>query len=274
LRDLAAGTGSVEIIRNGDRSVVARAIAVSPLRLLTPRNHGCGAWIYAATFGGGLVDGDAVRLDLVVGGGATAMLATQASTKVYRSTRSSQGTSYDLNATVSAGAVLAVLPDPVICFAASRYRQHQRIDLGVGASLVFLDWLSAGRRASGERWQFDGYSGRLEVHQDDRLWMLDSTALEGPDGELDGRMGRFNILCLIVLAGPVVASDAARAVSTIASSPIERQARLLIGASSVADGGCIIRIAGVSFEDVAAAAREYLSFVPALLGDDPWARKW
>ena len=54
---LAAGSGSVRISRAGARSLVTRARAVSPLRLLMPRNHGCGAWLYTSTYGGGLVDG-------------------------------------------------------------------------------------------------------------------------------------------------------------------------------------------------------------------------
>ena len=48
----------------------------------------------------------------------------------------------------------------------------------------------------------------------------------------------------------------------------------MTGASPLREDGCIVRIAGVSFEEVAAAAREYLRFVPSLLGDDPWVRKW
>ena len=42
------------------------------------------------------------------------------------------------------------LPDPVICFASSTYRQTQRFDLAESASLVLLDWMSSGRRESGE----------------------------------------------------------------------------------------------------------------------------
>lgn len=269
-----AGSGSLAVERRGGRSIVTRAIAVSPLKLLTPRNLGGGAWIYAATYGGGLVDGDAVRLDLSVGADATAMLATQASTKVYRSPRPPQGTSYELNAMVSSGGLLAVLPDPVVCFAASTYRQEQRIRLEAGAGLVFMDWVSAGRRAAGERWQFDSYSSRLEVHQDGRLALFDSMALDGQDRQLESRMGRFNVLCVLVLAGPASAPHALSALSMVSSIPVERRARILTGASRVGEKGCIIRIAGVSFEDVAAAARDYLRFVPSLLGDDPWARKW
>ena len=65
----APGRGRVEIVRRGERSVVTRAVATSPLRLLTPRNHGRGAWVYTATYGGGLVDGDAIQLDISVGAG-------------------------------------------------------------------------------------------------------------------------------------------------------------------------------------------------------------
>jgi urease accessory protein len=282
----SSGRGSVAVVRRNDsggegpqRSVVTRAFAASPLRLLNPRNHGGAAWIYAASLGGGLVDGDDVSLDVTVGPGAAAMLSTQASTKVYHAQQTPRGTSYELDASVSTGGLLAILPDPVVGFASSIYRQEQRIRLQPGASLVFMDCLSSGRRASGERWRFARYSSRLEVHLGGRLIVLDSTALEaddsaGPDRPLESRIGRFNVLCVIVLAGPLVAPHASRVLSTISSSPVDKGARLLTGASPVAEDGCIIRLAGESFEEVAAAVREYLSFVPSLIGDNPWARKW
>jgi urease accessory protein len=273
-----AGTGVLEVVRCGDRSRVTRAMAASPLRLLTPRNHGPSAWIYSATYGGGLVDGDHVRLDLTVGPDAMAMLSTQASTKVYRarphagSPPASTGSSHELDASVFSGGLLILLPDPVVCFADSTYRQQQRIRLDAGASLVLVDWVSAGRHAAGERWQCRGYSSRLEVHREDRLMMLDSVALESSD--LPSRMGRFNILCLMVIVGPHVARHAADALALVSSLPIEHRARVLAGASRLGEEGCIIRLAGMSFEEVAAAVRSYLHFLPALLGDDPWARKW
>src|SRR2546430_514431 len=63
------------------------AFATSPLRILTPRNHGRAAWAYTSTLGGGLVDGDSVRLRLDVGPGAAAVLASQGQNRVYRSRR-------------------------------------------------------------------------------------------------------------------------------------------------------------------------------------------
>src|SRR5262245_163756 len=117
-----AGCGKLHIIQGERRSTVSQAYASSPLRLLMPRNHGRAAWIYTSSFGGGLVDGDRVSLDIVVDAGAAAFVSTQASTKVYRS---ACGTSAELRASVGDEGLLVLAPDPVVCFAASRYRQTQ-----------------------------------------------------------------------------------------------------------------------------------------------------
>lgn len=268
---MRSGSGAVEVTRQGERSVVTRAAAASPLRLLTPRNHGHAAWIYASTFGGGLVGGDAIALDVVVGEGASAMLSTQASTKVYRS---SGGATSELDAVVGSHGLLALLPDPVVCFAASSYRQRQRVRLEDGAGLVMVDWMCSGRHGSGERWRFDSYASRLEVERGGRLLMLDAISLDPESGELDARMGRFNVLCALALIGDRARACVTRALALTASLPVEKKGRLLTGASPLGADGCVVRFAGVTFEDVAPAVRRCLAELPEMLGDDPWARKW
>jgi urease accessory protein len=264
------GSGSLQIARTPAGSVVTRAWASSPLRFLTPRNHGHAAWIFTSTFGGGLVDGDALTIGIDVAPGASALLATQAATKVYRSRC---GTSVDLAATIHAGGLLAVAPDPVVCFAASRYRQIQHFDLEDTANLVLVDWMTSGRRASGERWQFDRYESRVRVRRGGRLALLDALTLTPDEGDLRRRMGRFDTLCMIALIGPSLEAHAARIVSQVSALAITRRASILVGASPL-DGGCVVKLAAASAEDVARTVRQFLDFVPALLGDDPWARKW
>src|SRR5207248_157466 len=61
------GAGRLVFERVGPRSVVRSAFAASPLRLLTPRNHGQAAWAYTSSLGGGLVDGDEIRIDVRIG---------------------------------------------------------------------------------------------------------------------------------------------------------------------------------------------------------------
>jgi urease accessory protein len=237
---------------------------------LTPGNAGHAAWIYTSSFGGGLVDGDALALDLTVCAGATSFVSTQAATKVYRSPR---GTRSDVRATVNAGGCLVCAPDPVICFAASRYRQTQRFDVAADASLVLLDWLSSGRHATGERWAFHEYQSRIDVHQGDRHVLHESVLLRAEDGDVERRLGRFDVVGLTLLCGPAVRDASAAIIARLAREPVTRRGDRLVVASAV-HNGCLVRFAARSFEDAAHAVRECLQSVPSLLADNPWSRKW
>jgi urease accessory protein len=268
----APGRGEIEVLRGADgRSRVARAYATNPLRLLTPVNHGSAAWIYMSSYGGGLVDDDAVSLDVTVGEGATAFVSTQASTKVYRSVRGSRTAT---RARVAPGGLLVFAPDPVVCYAAAQYRQTQQFVLDDDGALVLVDWVTSGRRAAGERWQFDEYDARTELQIGSSPALYDRLLLRAADAALSARMGRFDVLALVVVAGRSVASEAARIVDDAAARPLGRQSPLLMSAAALRQGGCAVRIAGRSTEDVGAAIAGILSFVPSRLGDDPWARKW
>jgi urease accessory protein len=251
--------------------VVSRAFATSPLRLLTPRNHGRAAWIYTSSFGGGLVDGDRVELAIDVHSGASAYLSTQASTKVYRSAR---GTTTEMRARVATNGSLVVMPDPVVCFAQARYTQVQRFDISARSRLVVVDWLSSGRAASGERWQFDEYVSRLQVLVDGRPVVHDALALRVEDGPLEARLGRFDVLALAVVLGDDLRSTSAGIIEQVGRAPVTRRDDLLVAAAAVGSNGCLVRIAGRSVEQIGQVLREYLAIVPSMLGDNPWARKW
>ena len=265
------GTGILDIARVGRRSVVRRAYASSPLRWLTPRNHGEAAWVYASSYGGGLVGGDALRLTLSVCEGASAFISSQASTKVYRSRARS---STHVEATVASGGALVLWPDPVVCFAGSTYRQTQRVTLAADASALIVDIMTSGRRASGERWQFVEYANRLQVTYDGRLVLFDSMRLSSVEGDLAARMGRFDVLCTAALIGPKFGDDGRAIAAANAGTPITRRAPLLVSAAPVRDAGWVLRIAGRSADEVTGLVRGYLSFLTRLLGDDPWTRKW
>ena len=265
------GLGRIAVERIGRRSVVCRAYATSPLRLLTPRNHGHAAWVYASSHGGGLVDGDDVSVEASVGDGAAAFLSTQSATKVYRSPR---GTRAALDADVGENALLVAAPDAVVCFAGSRYQQTQRIAVTAGGRLVLVDRVTSGRRESGERWRFDEYVSRTAVHLDGRLLVHDATALRASDGRLADRFGRYDVLAVAMVIGRGFEEEIARIDARVRAEPVRRRADRLIAAAPVGDAGCILRIAGRTVEDVDNLIEDLLGFVPGLLGDSPWARKW
>jgi len=257
--------------RVGERTVVRHAFSTSPLKLLNPQNHSAAAWVYLASYGGGLVGGDALRIDIDVERGAAAVISTQASTKVYRSL---QGATQQLRADVADDALLVLAPDPVVCFARSSYAQNVEIRLAERGALVLVDWLGAGRVASGERWQLDHFSSLTQIWCGQRRLLYDSLRLTPEDGDVARRMGRFNALVTVVIAGPLLAAHASRVLQEVAAMPLEKRSDLLISANPLGEGALLLRIAAVSTERAAQTLRRILAFLPPQLGDDPWSRKW
>jgi len=205
-----------------------------------------------------------------VGRGACALLATQSSTKVYRSPR---GTFASMTAEIAEGALLAVVPDPVVCFGRARYRQVQRFDLDARAGLIVVDWLSSGRWACGERWAFDEYESRTVVRVDGRLLLHDMLALRAADGDLAERLGDRHVLASILVLGGPVAEEAARLRAGVANR-LSWDEPVLIAGSPVGASGSMFRMAGRSVEEVGRLIHHLLGFLPARLGDNPWTRKW
>jgi urease accessory protein len=261
-----AGAGRLEVRRVRGRAAIVSAAASSPLRLLCPRSDGDAAWLVTSTLGGGLVDGDTVSISLSVGAGCAAALTTQASTKVYRGAR---GCRSHLAATVAPGAVLAVLSDPVTCFAGSRYEQRVEVDLAAGASLALLDVFTAGRVARGERWAFDRLRTDLIVRDGDSP-LRESVLIDRRHGSVAARMGRADLLANLVLAGPALAGARARVQAAIDSDPVRRRPWI---ESAVARGDTlVVRLAASTIEAGLERLRGHLGDVAGLVGD-VFARK-
>ncbi len=266
-----AGSAHLTFTRTGDATVLTRAFATSPAKLIETRRGGATCWVYSTTFGGGLVGGDAVHLRAEVTAGARALLTTQASTKVYRSLRPSR---QSLHATVGADAFLAVVPDPVVCFAGADFTQTQRYDLHADASLVMVDWITSGRHASGERWAFSHYENRFDVKRGSQRIFFDGLVLAPNMDSVVERMGRFNVLLTAIVTGPLVAGAAVDLVTRLSQASIDRDADLVVSASRLRDGGTLLRMAGASVEQMGRALRAHLAFLSPLAGDDLWNRKW
>jgi urease accessory protein len=266
-----SGSAHLTFTRSDAATVLTRAFAVSPAKLIVTRGRGPTCWVYAATLGGGFVGGDEIRLRADVTAGARALLTTQASTKVYRSLRPSR---QSLRAHVDVGALLAVVPDPIVCFADAHFTQTQRYDLHPEASLVMVDWMTSGRHASGERWAFTRYENRFDIRRGGRRIFFDALVLEPNIDAVAERMGRIDVLATAVVTGPLVAAAAADLVRRLSQAPIAAGADLIASAAPLRDGGALLRMAGSSVEQVAHALRAHLAFLSPLAGDDLWSRKW
>lgn len=233
------------------RTVLAEAHATSPLRFLQSDFRTRSSAVCLVTFGGGLVDGDAIDTLIEVEPGATLCVFTQASTKVFRgSSRQS------IRANVAG--TLALLPDPVAAFKDASYTQRVDIALTGAGRCVVLDGFTSGRAAFGERWEMTKLDLRTTIRKGDRVLVNDALVLEGA---IAPRVDPYDAFATLIAVG-VALDDARPAPPTpelaVATSPLVR-----------ADGA-IARIAAASPAAAIAAARARLRNLPDIDVVDPF----
>jgi urease accessory protein len=240
-------------VRKGDiRSDVHRMRSAGPLRILSPRAAGDAAWLVTSSYGGGLVDGDHVAFDVTVDAGATCVVTTQASTKIYKGT-----SSQETRVRVHGDGALLSLPDPVVPFRDAAFRQVTTIEMDGASSLVLCDVLTAGRVAFGERWNATSLDSTLAITVDGKLLLHDRVLLAG---DVAGKMRQYEALATIVVLGPKLRDTVVIGDGVIAMSPL--------------GDGVIVRLAGERVDQVTASVRALLAPACTRLGEQPWSRKW
>ncbi|CAG8546571.1 1343_t:CDS:2 [Paraglomus occultum] len=175
-----------------------------PLKFLSPRTHSPSlAAVYLLSYGGGLVSGDFITIDVECHAGVNLMLLTQGSTKVFkrrpRTVRTdamkdakSKRTEQRLNVRVYSNALIMQLPDPTTCFRGADYKQRQTFRLEDDtASAIILDWFTSGRMSRGERWEFMRYESGVDLFVGENMVFRDVVLLQDQhkngydDDELD-----------------------------------------------------------------------------------------
>ncbi|MGJ8642971.1 MAG: urease accessory protein UreD [Luteolibacter sp.] len=109
----------------------------------------------------GFFDGDKIESEVTVGKGAALALSTPSSSRVFR-TRSGMDAVCGQIFSVESGGFLEWIPEVFIPHQGARYVQKTEVELEPDAGLLFIDWISPGRVARGEifqyenlRWEFD-----------------------------------------------------------------------------------------------------------------------
>lgn len=174
-----------------------------PLKILIPEHVGNGTcrWIYPLTFGGGLVGGDKVTMEIDVQDGCCGLLTTQESTKIYHC-EGEKETTQAFRFTVRDEALLCVLPDYVVCYKDAVYTQTQELRMCATSNLVYLDWLTSGRLALHEDWQFNKYLNRTEILVDGSLVFKDQVLMQdSPYLTIHQSMKNYKAIGTCVLLG-------------------------------------------------------------------------
>ena len=138
----------------------------------------------------GLFDGDEVQLEVTAETGAHVVLTTPSACRVFRS-RSGKPASLHQRFTVAKGGFLEFYPEAFIPHAGARYRQRTELRVAKGGTLLYFDWLSPGRSASGESFRYQELLWELDAWGDEHLVARERYRLRPEDDSLEAllRMG-------------------------------------------------------------------------------------
>ena len=177
----------------GGRTVLTEQYGHAPLRVMRPIGHPSGAaLVYLLSPTGGVLQGDRYEVSIRVGAGARALFTTQAATKVYG--MDGEGASQAIRIHVESDGLLEYLPDPIILYADSDFRQEVDITLDAGARMIYQEIVMPGRIARGERLAFRRFSARLTARDAEGVLLHENAVLSRGDG-LDALGGLDGFTC-------------------------------------------------------------------------------
>ncbi len=178
----------LSLLYDGARTIIAGQRAEPPLAvqraLYCEQSLPGMAYVYVTSTSGGILQGDrhVTRFDL--GGGARAHITTQGATRIY-GTRDSARTEKkpaaraSLRMSLGESSYLEYMPDQIIPYAGSRFRQDAVMSVHETATLVYAETVSPGRVGMGESFEYESCSLRMRVtDQNGRFRFVDAARME------------------------------------------------------------------------------------------------
>ncbi len=166
---------NLEFHRSGEKTALRVHHARPPWKVVRAFDTGDGAaLVHLNNVSGGILSNDDLSLTVNVGAGAEAQLTTTGATRIYRGTGASQRT----DAHVSG--LLEYLPDAIIPYAGSRYKQAATVELEAGAGLFWWEVVSPGREAAGEIFKYDSLAMEMVIRAQHRPIVVERFEITAP----------------------------------------------------------------------------------------------
>ncbi|KAF1957821.1 UreD-domain-containing protein [Byssothecium circinans] len=220
-----AGHGSIELrVLPPDTPVLRNISYQYPLKLVAPdalpppdRDSNPTAprlvhTVFLLTYGGGIVAGDSINLNVSLELNTRLVLLTQGSTKIFKTPDRKLVSRQHMTVHLAPRSSLVYLPDPVQPFAQTAFSQSQVYHLeDREGSLCVCDWVTSGRSARGENWDIYEYKSRNEVwaltkDAKKKLLLRDNLVLDkhGRTGvQLSERMDNYAVYGTLIIRGLV-----------------------------------------------------------------------
>ncbi len=158
------------------------------------------AHIYIMSSSGGILQGDEQKIDVMMGVNSAARITTQSATKIYK--MDGGYASQYINIHNQEGSYLEFIPHQIIPYKSSRFYQEVNLEVADSAILIYSEIISAGRIASGEKFDFDLCFLRTSARRNGKMLFTDVMSLNQKDkSNLESVFGGKTIFSTVYIIG-------------------------------------------------------------------------
>jgi len=233
-----------------------------------------GALVHLHNLSGGVLGGDQLQIAVEVGPQAYVQLTSTGATRLYRSLPQAAMAVQTSDIQVGEGGLLEYLPDALIPFAGSRYRQQSRIELAAGAGLFWWEMVAPGRAARGECFEYEQLHIELYLSAQGKPLAIERVKLEPQCHPLSSlaRLGPYHYFCSFYICR--VGLQAARWSSlekelSIVAQKLSRPGEICWGVSTLVAHGLVIRALSCQGREIATGLMAFWQAAKlALYGQD------
>jgi|GEM_PF-985814 len=270
------GWSRIEALRAGGISRMVVNESLAPLCVHNPRVPGSSCHALLATYGGGLVDGDTVSLEILCRQGARLSVSSVGSQQVYSSPV--HGVLQRVRGVVESKALAVIIPDPVVLHSEAAYGQKQEWSVAPDADLLVAELMVGGRLETGERFTFKEYASDMSIYVAEELVLYDNFVFRPSTfNYMDPAFfaGRSCLLCTYMV-GPRWAPLADRLAELLEPSTSSLKASVLAAIHPLERSGYILRAIADRPRDLAEFLDCMCDFLedPEFLGFSPRKRKY
>ena len=198
---------------------------------------------------GGLVGGDRLTLDIRLKPKTHVIVSTPGANRVYRSL--AETSAHIVHMTVEHGGVLEWIPDLMIPFGGSRFRQVIHVTLARGATLFLWDAMASGRVASGERWAFHSLENEIRITTASKTFLLDRYRLTGGNTNEIGLARKWDYVGSFYMIGDAIEEARWKGLEeNLGEIGDGCRDRILMGVSEPSVQGRVVRLLTTSAPDL------------------------
>ncbi len=183
--------------RAGERTVLSDLFYTAPLHPGPAHRDGGAAHVIVQEVSPGLLPGDRLEIDICVDNEASLLVSAQGATRLYPSRGGEAAAEIALR--VASGGTLWWLPGELIPFRDAAYRARSVASLESGARLAWLEIITPGRLAMGERDAYRRLDLRLRVEVAGQPLLIERALFDPAERSRRDPRGAGNMPCAATL---------------------------------------------------------------------------